>query len=196
MTSKTKRASLVVLLVALAPACGLVDRWFSDEKPSHEKPGPKEPIASEQLVGVLPSMDGWETKAKQGKVNSVGADRVSLATAKYEKPVEGKVQSVELEIIDGNYISSMYSPFAVMAHSQGQMLDAHKMRIDVNGHPGLQEWKPEAGSVAVRLLVARRFIVTLRGQNVPPGDVRQTLAAVDMEKLATWARADAPAPAP
>jgi hypothetical protein len=180
-----KRVLLLCMLVVLS-SCGL----FGSEK--KKKPGPEEPIATDQLLGVLPAMDGWTQKSKQANVSPIGPDKVSVAAAEYEKPAGDKLQKVALQVMDGNYVSSAYSPFALMAHSQGQVLDAHKGRIEFAGHPGLQEWKPETGTVTVRVLVERRFVVTLHGENVSPPEVRQTIEAVDLEKLATWARADAP----
>jgi hypothetical protein len=190
-----KVAALVLLLVA-TPACGLLDKLLGDdESTASARPKPGEPIAFEQLVLVLPAMDGWETRRKEGKSTQVGGDAVTLASAKYEKTFNDKVQAVKLEVMDGNYVSSVYSPFAVMAHSQGPIADAHKMQIEIAGHPGMEEWKTEAGTVQVLLLVARRFVVTLQGENIPPGLVRQTIEAMDLAKLTAWAEASRPSSA-
>jgi hypothetical protein len=192
MTTMTTRAAPMLLLTAFATGCGLIDRLFGDNKPKHHKPGPKDPIAAEQLLQVLPPMDGWETLSKESKLTKVGPDEVSVATAKYQKKVDDKLQKLDLQVMDGNYVSSVYAPFALMAHSQGDGMDPHKMRIEIQGQPGLEEWKPESGSVSVLLLVGRRFVIKLQGEGIPPPLVKQTLEATDVQKLATWAAAAPP----
>lgn len=185
-----KRTFLVLLLALALPACGFFERLFGgeEEKPAYQTLA-GEPVPDEKLRELLPKMDGWQAQAPQSKTSSIGPQKVSQASASYEQTVGEKTQTVSLEILDGNNVSSIYAPFAVMAHSQGDKLDVHKMRIEIDGYPGMEEWKPEAGTVKVLLLVGRRFVVTLNGRNLTPALVRQTIQAIDLKKLAALAEA-------
>lgn len=181
------RASNLLWLAAVLPACGL----FDDEKDEKKEPRPVgsypvQPVPYEKLTALMPKMEGWESQPPRGKVSSVGKDQISVASATYEKKGDTKVSTIQLEILDGAYVSSAYSPFAVMAHSQGAT-DVHKIPFDVDGNPGIQDWKPETSSVTVLLFVARRFMITLKGTNISPEVVKQTLRAIPLKELASLA---------
>lgn len=176
------RRSSLLLLAAVLPACGL----FGGKKKPQGRPGsqPVEPVPYEKLVELLPQLEGFRAEPARGKKSAVGKDAVSVASTSYEKNADDETSTIQLEILDGAYISSVYSPFAVMAHSQGPGVDVHKIPISIDGNPGMEEWEPESSSVTVLLLVARRFVVTLRGSHISPETVKASLHAIDLKKLA------------
>lgn len=186
--STVKTACVILLSVAILPACGLIEKLSGEkeDKAGEHGQSPVEPIPYKKLIQLLPKMEGWKAQPPQGKISSVGEHKITRASANYEKNADGKRQTVNLEILDGSYIPSVYAPFAVMAHSRGAMLDAHKMEIEVDGYHGLQQWEPQSGKVTVFLLVARRFVITLKGTHIPPATVKQYIHAINLKKLASW----------
>lgn len=191
-----KRTCVILSLVTVLSSCGLIERLSGSdgeqEQQTKQSLNAGDPIPHETLSQLLPQVEGWNAAPPEGKSNLIGNTRISAASRKYEKEADGKRSMVSLEIVDGNHVSSVYAPFALMAHSQGATVDVHKMRIDIDGHPGIQEWKPEAGNVVVLLLVARRFMVTLRGSHISPPTVRQYLEGIDLKQLTSWAGAATP----
>lgn len=180
-----RRQFILGSLAALLPACSWLEGLFGDDK----RGGPVEPVPHEQLAEVLPKMEGWQASPPNGKREDVGENHVSVVSRRYEKAGDPKPQTVELQVVDRAYVSTVYSPFAAMAHSNGAG-DVHKMRIDIDGNPGMQEWKPASGGVTVALLVAHRFVLMLEGSNVSPTTVDEFIHAVDLKRLTAWAAAD------
>jgi|GEM_PF-2434751 len=185
-----KRALLLVVVVAVLPACGLWEKLTGggDKKQaSHEAPPPTPvtPIAPEKLVELLPKLEGWETKPPVGEYVAAGPNQVTQATGRYARKIEELALSATLKIIDGAYAADIYGPLARMAH--GQPGDPHKMPITVEGGSGIQAWRPDTGQVDVALVVASRFLVTLEGQNLSPQVVQAFLGGIDTKKLTAWA---------
>ncbi len=179
-----RRQFILGSLVALLPACNWLKGVFGgDPRDSVE------PIAHEELAQVLPKLDGWDVESPNGRLETVGEDQVSIVSARYEKASEPNPQTIDLQVVDRAYASTVYSPFAAMAHSAGGN-DVHKMRLDVNGHPGMQEWKPAANGVSVALLVSKRFVVSLEGSNVSPTTVNEFINGIDLKRMEAWAAAD------
>lgn len=199
-----KRAIAVLALVTLLPGCGLFEKLTGsgDEqqtksanqaqqtKPTnHEPPAPK-PVTSippEKLSELLPKMDGWETQPPVGEFIPVGEHKVSRATGTYSRMVETLPLSATLRIVDGSYASDVYAPLTRMAHTRAGEVTGHKMSITIEGNPGIQQFKTESGKVEVVLVVAKRFLITLEGQNLSPQVVQEFLHGIDVKKLMAWA---------
>ncbi len=181
----------VVLGLAVGlPACGLFDKSGGGEEQAsgHQSKlerQPVQPVPHEQLRELFPNVEGWE-RSTESKTSKAEGHDISLASAQYDEAGSEQHSTLKLEIIDGSYVSSVYAPFAVMSHSGGAT-DVHKRTIKLDGHPGIEDWNTQTGSVSVALLVARRFVVTLRGSHVSPQAVKQFLHAIDVKKLASWA---------
>lgn len=104
------------------------------------------------------------------------------------------MQRVTISIVDGRYVAEAYAPFAVLMHYRGEMAEPHKRAIQLAGHPGIEQWTPETGSVSVLLLVGQRFIVTLDGKHLTPPEVKAWLNAVDVGQLGSWGKPITPPP--
>ncbi len=184
------RVSVVLGLAVCLPACGLFDKSGGEEEHASRYQNklerqPVQPVPHEQLLELFPNVEGWE-RSTESKASKAEGHDISLASAQYDGAAGEQPSTLKLEIIDGSYVSSVYAPFAVMSHSGGAT-DVHKRTIKLDGHPGIEDWNTQTGSVSVAVLVARRFVVTLRGSHVSPQAVKQFLNAIDVKKLASWA---------
>jgi hypothetical protein len=197
-----KRALVVLVLVAVLPACGLLEKLTGGgDKEGQTRHGiqqapvpiPVKPIAPEELVLLLPKLEGWDAQPPVGEFVDAGSNKVTQATGNYARKIEELALSATLKIVDGAYAADVYGPLARMAH--GQPGDPHKMPINVEGGSGIQEWRPDTGQVDVALVVADRFLVTLEGQNLSPQVVQAFLGGIDTKKLTAWAGKKPPAPA-
>jgi hypothetical protein len=79
-----KKRWAVLALAATIAGCGLIDGL----KGKGDKPAPPEPVAYQKLTELLPEPEGWDVVKPEGKFSSVGATRVSLATATYTKELD------------------------------------------------------------------------------------------------------------
>lgn len=184
------RASFLLLLAA-TPACGLIEKLTGKKKKTESEFAAVEPIPFQKLVSLLPKMEGWGMKPPEGEIMDVGGERLSFARGQYEKTTGELKLSMSLEILDGVYGSAAYAPFAALAHSGGNMENPHRMPVKLPDTSGMEEWNPEARAVRVLLLVARRFVVTIKGTNVTQPVVNQFLHALDLKKLASFTEGDA-----
>lgn len=197
-----KNASIAFLALAtLLPACGLFEKWTGGKSDNPEKGREAwnepavpavEPVPFEQLVALLPKLQGWEGPSPEGKITASPGYKISSASAKYQRTVDGQNQVVSLAIVDGAYSSEAYGPFARMAYSNPNAPNMHKRGIEVDGNPGIEEWHMESKGVTVALFVARRFMFTLEGTGLPQEAVAEWMQGVDLKKLAALAGAGKP----
>jgi hypothetical protein len=189
MKTTVKRESIVVLSLVMFTGCGFVRDLFGGKEREEEAhaPTPAEPVPQDKLLALVPRLQGWQRQPPEGKTTAAGERKITVAKASYHKQVEGKRLTVSIEIIDGNHVPSVYAPFAVFSHTKTGPDGVHTMRVEMGGYPGIEEWKTESGQVNLALLVARRFVVTLRGSGISQDTVRQYINAIDLQQLAAWA---------
>ena len=191
-----KRLLALALLLAVLPGCGLWDKLFGESGPDKSipvtppPPPPVTPVMPDQLVTVLPKLDGWEMPAPVGEMIDVGPNKASRATGTYKRQSGEMALSATLRIVDGANSADIYGPLARMAHTRPD--EPHKMPIELQGNTGIQEWLPEENKVNVALVVSKRFLVTLEGQYITPAVVQQLLQGIDVKKLAEWAAVQPP----
>lgn len=191
-----KKLSFALSLGLATSACGLLEKLKEDEptEQARAKPGP--PIPHERLMQLMPSPEGWETSERRGELKRLGEADISRALTLYSTEAEGETRRIKLEIVDGNGVSSVYTPFALFAHARENAPEVHRIQFEHEGHPILGEWDSSTGNARVVLLVARRFRVSLNGEHITPQVVRQYLQSIDVKQLAAWAESNAsPTPA-
>jgi hypothetical protein len=140
------------------------------------------PVEFEQLIALLPEPEGWTRSKPRGTEISVGVS-ASRAEARYE---QGE-STINLEITDSSFNQLMMAPLSMMLMStySERSSDGFKRATTIGGHPGFETWENESKDAEVTAVVANRFIVTGKGQNVESVDVVKALVqAVDLGKLA------------
>lgn len=178
------RRSLVLgVIIGFAPACG----WFGNKEDAQkERPVaaprlPVEVVAPEQLAATLPQhFEGWNVEFPPGSVNEKGSDRISQASAKYFREVDGNHSFISVELVDGTHAPAVNASLAIMSHAVD---DVHRTTFTVSGYHGIQHWQPESRSVTAILVMAGRFLVRLKGDNVTTEDVTRLLQSLDARKL-------------
>jgi hypothetical protein len=180
-----KSALPAVLVAVVVSACGL----FGKKEAPEQSPAPAakvvQAVPPEALISALPKVVAdWTSAAPQSSTASSGNYQLARANVAFEKALDGKVSTLNIEIVDGIHVPSVKSQLALLMHGGG---DVHQMDFAVGGHHGVQHWQPEAGKVGAFVVVAGRFLVRLNGSNVPPQVFRQAADSVDVRKLEEWA---------
>ncbi len=173
---------LPLFFLAAVPACDFLDTLRGEQK-TGPTVAPGDPVAQAKLAAILPKLEGWEGPAPAGKRVPAGEHEVTSAKASYSKQVDGQTLTVNLELMDGNHIPSVYSHLAVWAH-KNPSTDFHKNSIEIEGHSGFEKWDPESKRVTVVFLVKGRFLFTFKGKNLSPEVVEKWLHAVEWKRLA------------
>lgn len=178
-----RRSLVFSVIIAFAPSCGLFGNKDEAKKapPSVAPRLPVEVVAPEQLAATLPQQfEGWTVEFPPGSVNEKGSDRISQASAKYFREVEGKHSFISIEVVDGTHAAAVNASLAIMSHAVD---DVHRSNLTVSGYHGIQHWQPESRSVTAMLVMAGRFLVRLKGDNVGVEDVTQLLQSIDARTL-------------
>jgi hypothetical protein len=135
----------------------------------------------EQLVALLPEVDGWERSKPRGEQFTMGI-ATSNANASYTKGES----SVDLEITDSSFNQLILAPFSMylVAGFSERSTEGYKKGATIGGQPGFESWQNDSRRAEVTAVVANRFVVQATGRNVDSADaVKAFVQAVDFSKL-------------
>jgi hypothetical protein len=137
----------------------------------------------EKLQALLPEVSGWKRGEPKGEqVSSMGV-KMSRASAQYS---QGDSE-IDLEITDSALSQMIMAPMSMMlaAGYNERSSDGYKKSATVSGQPGFEEWSKNSKHAEVTAVVANRFIVTAKADNVTgPESARKLVESVNLAKLA------------
>jgi hypothetical protein len=141
-----------------------------------------DPVAFQTLVEMMPTIDGWERETPRGE-RMTSPIAYSEAEARYSK---GDA-SVEIKVVDSGFATMLIAPWSMMLASgySRESSDGYEKAVTVLGHPGFEKWDTQSKDGELNLLVNKRFLVTLDGDNLSDTKVLHELAGrLDLGKLA------------
>lgn len=188
-----KSTTALVLIATQLPACGLFgggDDAKKSEASTSERSSVVPAVPHEELTAALPQrIEGWQVEFAPGKFTSTHTHQLSRASANYSKHVDDKQSLFSVELVDGTQVPSVNASLAIMAH---MVEDVHRMNVSVAGYSGIQQWHPETNGVTAMVVIAGRFVATLKGDNIRPEFVSTALSMIDIKKLESLAGAPSP----
>jgi hypothetical protein len=124
---------------------------------------PIDPVAFQQLETVLPDVSGWE-REKPRSERMTAPVPFSQTEASYTK---GDAQ-VEVKIVDSAFNQLLVSPWAMFltAGYAKETSDGYEKSVTVGGNPGFEKWNSERKDGELNLVIAKRFLVTIDGNDV------------------------------
>jgi hypothetical protein len=140
------------------------------------------PVDFEQLILMMPEPAGWTRNKPRGDQITVGVS-ISKAEAEYTKGDS----TIRLEITDTSFSQLLMAPLSMMLMTgySERSSDGYKKYAALGGSPGFETWDNEPKNGEVTVVVANRFIVNAKGNNVPNIEaVRSLVQAIDLGKLA------------
>lgn len=141
-----------------------------------------EPVRFQDLISMLPQVSGWEMQKPQGQRMTS-----PFPTASAEATYRSGGSRVEVEIVDTANHQLLIAPismFLQVGYAQ-ESTNGYEKALAVNGHPGWEKWNIMAKRGEVNALVGKRFIVTIKGNNVEDTKVLQQFAQqIDFNGLA------------
>ena len=141
-----------------------------------------DPVRYQDLIAMLPKVEGWEMREPQGQRMTS-----PFPTASAEAVYRSGASRVEVEIVDTANNQMLLAPismFLQVGYAQ-ESTRGYEKAMQLNGHPGWEKWDISSKRGEVNALVGKRFIVTVKGNNVDDTKVLQQFAQrVDFNTLA------------
>lgn len=141
-----------------------------------------EPVRFQALEGILPQVSGWEM-AKPQSERMTSPIAYSETEATYRK---GDA-SIDVKVVDSGFSSMLIAPWSMMLATgySRETSDGYEKAVIVNGQPGFEKWDSGSKDGELNLLVNKRFLVTVEGDDLEDTKVlHEFVSTMDMEKLA------------
>lgn len=142
-----------------------------------------QPINFKELIKLMPEpLSGWKIKDKpKGMTQTFGA-KWSYSEAK-QKYIKDK-SSIELSIKDGAYIPMLYTMFAFSSAYSEETSEKYKKGFAKGDNKGFEEFNYNNKSGSINLLIAKRFIIEVNGEQIENNDILHNLIdKIDQKKL-------------
>ena len=140
------------------------------------------PVSFRDMQALFPALDGWE-KGKPTGEKMTSPFAYSTAEVTYTKG-DSRIQ---LKMADSGFNQLFFAPFtmAMQAGYEKETSDGYEKSAQVAGQPGFEKWNTEGKDGELTAIVAKRFLVTIEGNNVDDVKVLHEVAGkIDMAKLA------------
>jgi hypothetical protein len=144
--------------------------------------GSATPVDFEQLLALLPTIDGWTQADPRGEQLTMPV-KYSKAEAIYRRDDS----RIEVVITDSALSQMLLAPMTMFMASgfSERSSEGFKRSARIDGQPAFEEWNSGSNRGEVTVVVANRFIVTAQGSDVAElAPVRAAVEAVDLGKLA------------
>jgi hypothetical protein len=141
-----------------------------------------EPVPFQTLVELMPTVDGWERETPRGE-RMTSPIPFSQGEARYTKGDS----TVEIKVVDSGFATMLIAPWSMMLASgySRESSEGYEKAVTVLGHPGFEKWDSQDKDGELNLLVNKRFLVTLEGDDLADTKVLHEMAGrLDLGKLA------------
>jgi hypothetical protein len=147
-----------------------------------------DPIDFRTLIDMLPAnAAGMDQVDNNGEKSAISGMATSFAEAQYQDPNGSK--RITVKITD---VGSMTSIVAFGMAWMNMVIDkestsGYERTTKIDGHPALEKFTQSNGysNGEITVVVVNRYIVEVRGSDVPMSDLKSTLGKVNISKLAT-----------
>lgn len=155
---------------------------LANEAEKMAKDGPKEVVDAKLLKELLPAdADGLPRKEASSEKTGAMGFQVSTANARYG---EGD-SSIEVSIVD------VAGTGAIMGMAAWAMVDVDKENdsgyektTKYKDHKAFEKYNNDDKDGELAVLLANRFVVSVKGNNVAMDKIKATLDDIDLDKLA------------
>jgi hypothetical protein len=142
---------------------------------------PVEPVRFQDLQTALPDMSGWQRGTPTGERMT---SPVSFSQAEVDYTM-GEA-SINVKVVDSAFSQMLIAPWAMFlaAGYERESSEGYEKSVTVGGHPGFERYNTASKDGELNLVVAKRFLVTIDGDNIADTKVLHEFASkVDGAKL-------------
>ncbi|MGE0449995.1 MAG: hypothetical protein AB7Q29_10490 [Vicinamibacterales bacterium] len=142
-----------------------------------------EPVGFTQLQAALPEIGGWERESPTGE-RMTSPFAYSQASVTFRK---GDA-SIDEKILDSGFNQLLFAPFAMFLASgyEKESSNGFERSVTIDGNPGWEKWDSANKSAELNVVVEKRFLVQIEGNNLEDVKVLRTvLEQTDLKTLAS-----------
>lgn len=144
-----------------------------------------ETVNFRDLKALLPDeLEGLRRTSASGEKTNAFGIKVSKAEGEYKS--EDNSSSVKITIIDMGSMSGWAGLAAfgwAMAEIDRETDDGYERTIEYKGHKGFEEYNTKRNYGKKEIMVAKRFMVTVEGNNVPMEVINDGMDEIDVDEL-------------
>ena len=144
---------------------------------------PVDPVSFQDLQTALPELSTWERSAPTGERMTA-----PVAFSEAETHYARGETSVTVKIVDSAFSQMLIAPWAMFlsAGYERESSEGYEKSVNVGGNPGFERWNKDSRRGELNLVVAKRFLVTIEGDNINDTKVLHEFASqIDAGKLSS-----------
>lgn len=144
---------------------------------------PVEPVSFQELQAALPEVSGWQRATPTGE-RMTAPFPFSQAEADYTM---GDA-NINVKLVDSAFSQMLIAPWAMFltAGYEKQTSDGYEKSVTVGGNPGFEKWSTSGKDGELNLVVGKRFLVTIEGDNIADTKVlHEFVSKIDANRLAS-----------
>lgn len=149
------------------------------EHSSTKKNNP-DPISFRELIEYLPqSPRGWTAEQPKGQTTSFGNHSVSQVKQKYFQ----QDKTMTVSIFDWAFNSTLYMPFLLSTEFSQESTEGYNKGIKIGDIPGRENYDYYSKNGSLNLLINRRFLVKIDGDNIEERELREWWEILDRKSI-------------
>jgi len=135
---------------------------------------PVEPVRFQDLQTSLPELSGWERSTPTG-------ERMTAPVPFSEAETHYTMgdANVTVKIVDSAFSQMLIAPWAMFltAGYERESSDGYEKSVNVGGNPGFERWNKDSRNGELNLVITKRFLVTVEGDNISDTKVLHEFAS-------------------
>jgi len=144
-----------------------------------------ETVNFRELKALLPEeLDGLNRTSSSGEKTNAFGIKVSKAEGEYKS--EDKSSRIKISIVDMGSMSGWAGLAAfgwTMAEIDKETEDGYERTIEYKGCKGFEKYNTKRNNGKKEIMVAKRFMVTVEGDNVPMEAIDDAMDEIDLDDL-------------
>jgi hypothetical protein len=150
---------------------------------------PSQPVSFRDMQTAFPTVAGWTMDKPRGERMTA-----PVAFSETEARYTNGAQQITVKIVDSAFNQILVAPWAMFLTTgyEKETDDGYEKSTNIAGQPGFEKWDTSRKGGEVNLVVAKRFLVSVEGNDLD--DVKQLhdfASKVDFGKLASLGAAAA-----
>jgi hypothetical protein len=141
-----------------------------------------EVVSFQSLETTLPQVSGWTMKKPRGERMTA-----PIAHSRSETTYTKGDTSIDVEVIDSGFAAMLVAPWSMMLATgfSRESSDGYEKAVSVSGQPGFEKWDSGSKDGELNLLVNKRFLVSIEGNDLADTKVLHEFAdKMDFAKFA------------
>ncbi len=142
-----------------------------------------EVVSFQSLETTLPEVSGWTMKKPRGERMTA-----PIAHSRTETTYSKGETNIDVEVVDSGFAAMLVAPWSMMLASgfSRESSDGYEKAVSVKGQPGFEKWDSESKDGELNILVNKRYLVSIEGNDIADTKVLHDIAGkMDFAKFAS-----------